>query len=186
MHTVAAVPQAMYFVGVHAILRSIGIINSSTKFAGASAGSVAGAMGCGDVSPDTFVRTIKGLSFVCGTVPVAGSDCKGSLEAIIRAGLLAELPMDIHTRCSNRLFVSVTKAEPNPAEDTEVKISTFPSRDAVISACAASAYIPGHAGPTTVTTAAAEVDVPVGYDGAAANPLPVPPGRYRQCPWVSH
>jgi hypothetical protein len=168
----------MYFVGVHAILKSLGIINSSTKFAGASGGAVAGAMGCGDVHPAVFMRTAKSLAFACGTVPITsitGSNCQGSLEAVIRAGLLAEFPQDIHTRCSDRLYASVTKAQLNPAADVEVKVSHFPSRDAVVSTCAVSSYIPGFAGPTTVTTAPS-IGVPVAYDGVATNALPVPPG----------
>lgn len=143
---------------------------------------MAGAMGCGDAHPAVFMKTVKSLTFACGTVPITGINCEGSLEAVIRAGLLANFPADVHTSCSGRLYASVTQAQPNPAADFEVKVSNFASRDALVDACAVSSYIPGFAGPTTVTTAPG-IGLPVAYDGVATNPLPVPPGESLHSLW---
>jgi len=165
----------MYFVGVTAVLKNLGIINSNTRLAGASGGSIAGAVGCSDVSNDLFIATAKALATSC-SVPGVGRDCKRTLDVVARAGLSSILPSDAHNTCAGRLFVSVTDAKANPAPDVEQKISSFSSRNVLIQALLASSYIPGFSGRSAVT-------VPTGlgtgaaYDGVCSNPLPVPPGE---------
>lgn len=151
----------MYFVGVTAVLKNLGIIDSSTKIAGSSGGGVAGAMLCSDVASDSFAATATALSIAC-----SGSNCRGNLQSVVKAGMSAMLPPDTHSRCSGRLFVSITEATGNPAADMERKISSFPSKSALIEALATTTYIPGYAGASTVTYPAG-LGVAAAYDGVS-------------------
>lgn len=151
----------MYFVAVTAVLKNLGIIDSSTKIAGSSGGGVAGAMLCSGLASDSFATTATALSIACG-----GSNCRGNLQSVVRAGMSAMLPADAHSRCSGRLFVSITEATGNPAADVERKISSFPSKSALIEALATTTYIPGYAGASTVTYPAG-LGVTAAYDGVS-------------------
>lgn len=108
----------MYHVGVTAYLRSLGIINSSVKVAGASGGSVAAAFSCSNTNTaqGTFRSAVVALSTACRLA----FNCKGSLDGTLRTSLLAALPASVGTDCSNRLWVAVTNAAANPATDTRV------------------------------------------------------------------
>jgi hypothetical protein len=151
----------MYMVGVAAVLKNLGLVDSSTKIAGSSGGGVAGAMLCSDVATDKFMSTATALSLACG-----GSNCRGNLQSVVKAGMSAMLPADAHSRCSGRLFVSVTEATGNPAADVERKISSFASNSALIEALATTTYIPGYAGPSTVTYPTG-LGVAAAYDGVS-------------------
>jgi len=177
----------MYFVGVSAILRSLGIINNTTRLAGASGGSVAAAMNCGNAPIPTFIAAASSLAGSCRIA----NNCQGTLDTVARTGLFAALPTDVHTRCRvspsvstspSRLYISITNARQSNT-DVEVKVSSFSSRTTVLNACAASSFIPRFSGtsvllqPLLFTTATSGLGVTRAYDGVCTNPLPRPPSE---------
>lgn len=174
--------QIMYHVGVTAYLHSLGIINSSVKFAGASGGSVAAAFSCSKASgaSGAFRSAVASLSVACRLA----RSCSTTLDATLRTSLLAALPVNVTTDCSNRLWVAVTNAAPNPAADTKVSVtvdvassSEGDQRVKLSAALAASSYIPRFSGPSSVTRPGADIGAPVAYDGVGTDPLPVLPGE---------
>ena len=191
-------PQIMYHVGVTALLRKLGIINSRVKFAGASGGSVAAAYSC---ARDTL-GVQKAFRGAAGTLaancrptvlnPLA-NNCKFTLDSAVKSYLFAALPGGVVTDCTNRLFVAVTNATTNreAVPDTRrfVTVSAQNTRLNVSEALAASSYIPRFSGVSAVTRPSSPIfggsTIPVVYDGVATDPLPVPPGEWgalsRQC-----
>jgi len=183
-----AVLQIMYFVGVSAILRSLGIINTTTRLAGSSGGAVAAAMNCGNAPIPTFITAASALAGSCRII----NNCNGTLDIVARAGLFAALPADVHTRCKvapftstspSRLYISITNARQSNT-DVEVKVSSFSSRTTVLNACAASSFIPRFSGigilplrPLLFTTATSGLGVTGAYNGVCTNPLPQPPSE---------
>lgn len=165
--------QVMYFVGVLSVLRNLGIIDSNTKVAGSSGGSIAGALTCASVSDDVSIATVSALASACR----GASSCRGTLSAVEMAGLSGILPGDVHSRCSGSLFVSVTEARANPEADVERVISSFDSKDSLVQSLLASSYIPGFSGRSAVMTPTA-LGTGALYDGVCSNPLPVPPGDH--------
>lgn len=155
------------------MLKHLGIINESTKLAGSSGGAIIGAFTCSGVSTDTAIATMSTLSNMCR---VSG-DCRHTLKALEAAGLAGTFSGDAHTRCSGRLFVSITEARPNPEADVERVISTFPTRSSLIESLLASSYIPGFSSRSSVMLPT-ELGVAAAYDGVCSNPLPVPPGEW--------
>lgn len=168
----------MYHVGVTAYLRSLGIINSSVKFAGAPGGSVAAAFSCSKASGAQGMcrSAVASLSVACRLA----FSCSNTLDATLRTSLLAALPANVATDCSNRLWVAVTNAAANPAADTKVSVTVdvassneTDQRVKLSAALAASSYLPCFSGPSSVTRPGA----PVAYDGVGTDPLPALPGE---------
>jgi len=108
--------QVMYFVGVHAILKSLGIITNTTRVAGASGGSVAAAFSCGGASTPQFMTAAVTLAGLCNT-PLA-NNCKGTLDSAVKTGLVALLPGETEEKCKDRLYVAVTRARQTAASAT--------------------------------------------------------------------
>lgn len=162
----------MYFVGVTAVLKQLGIIDSNTKMAGSSGGAVIASLHCSDVSTDIALGTLSVMSSICRS----SADCKHTLKALQIGGLANTYPDDAHSKCSGRFFASITEARPNPEPDTEQVVSSFPTRNSLIQAVLASSYIPGYSARSTVMLPS-ELGVAAAYDGVCTNPLPVPPGE---------
>jgi hypothetical protein len=176
----------MYHVGVTAYLRSLGIINSNTKFAGASGGSVAAAFSCSKATgaQSTFRSSVAALNVACRLT----FSCRGTLDATLRTSLLGVLPANVASDCTNRVWVAVTNATANPASDTRAFVTVDAASSGFLNASAqrarlseslaASSYIPRFSGPSSVTRPGANIGAPVAYDGVGTDPLPVLPGEW--------
>jgi len=174
----------MYFVGVTSILRSLGIITSNTRVAGASGGSVTAGMMCSNMTNPQFASIAKSLAVTCN-VPFPSLNCEYTLDTVARTGLNLFLPVDTAARCQGRLFAAITSATTKDilgrsVADPGVLVQNFTSKTQVVNTLLASSYIPRFSGVTAVTAPVSVItptgaSVPAAYDGVFTVPLPVPP-----------
>lgn len=162
-----------YFVGVSSVLRNLGVINSSTTFAGASGGSINSAVACAGVDASQQFDAARTTARSCRP----SNGCRGFLDAALHKQLQTILPNDAAQRCSGRLFVVVTEAQPRRQPDTPLLLgSNWTDNQQLVLALRASSYIPVQSGR------AATLKLPwlpgnvAAYDGGFTVGIPCPPG----------
>ena len=129
-----------------AILKQLGIINSTTRLAGTSGGAATAALTCADVPFQTQFSNLQAMATACRPTTPA---CQGFLDKQVDSSLSAVLPANAGGLCSGRLWVSLTQAKPDGQPDTNVLYgSKWSSTQEITSAVRLSAYIPGVSGPS--------------------------------------
>jgi hypothetical protein len=163
-----------YFFGVTSVLKQLGVINSSTTFAGASGGSINSAAACADV---TAARQFAAMQTVARTCrPTQG--CRGFLDAALQKQLQSILPPDAPQRCSGRLYVAVTAAQPRGKPDTSLLLgSEWENRRQLMLALRASSYILVQSGRAATMKLPWLPPPGACYDGGFTVNVPCPPGE---------
>lgn len=163
-----------YFVGVTSVLKHLGVINSSTSFAGASGGSINSAAACADVTAAQQFMAMQTVAHTCR--PTQG--CRGFLDAAVQKQLRSILPDDAAQRCSGRLYVAVTAAQPKGQPDTSLLLgSDWSNRTQLILALRASSYIPVQSGRAATLKLSWLPGPGACYDGGFSVDVPCPPGE---------
>lgn len=178
-----------YFAGVLAVLQSLGIINNTTKLAGASGGAITAAALCSGIPATRLYAANMDFTAHC-RVNMA---CRGTLDSAVKSYLDSLLPQagnvsytvgdaaaggrsNVTDWCRQGVFVSMTHALPNNlsgmGQDQAVLVTNFSSKQQLIDAAAGSAYLPFWSSPSGVTQFEG---LPV-YDGGLSYPLPCPVG----------
>jgi hypothetical protein len=163
-----------YFVGVSTILRSLGVINSSTSFAGASGGAINSAAACAGVDAPQQFSALLTTARSCRP----SNGCRGFLDAALHKQLQTVLPADAAQRCSGRLFVAVTEAQPQGKPDTSLLLgSNWTDNQQLVLALRASSYIPVQSGRAAALKLPWLPGAVSAYDGGFTVDVPCPPGR---------
>lgn len=189
--------SAFHF-GVGEALRSAGILDESTVFAGASGGTLAAVGFAAGLSGQELLEIQLSASRRAkevgrGRIPV------GRLHGILRDEIDNALPADWHKRIPGRIDIRVLRLWPKPSRDA-MAVTSFVDRADLIDCMLASGYIPGYIGlrPVLSWRRMGVIDgglvhaVPKG-DGLCVFPFLVPPenmgvehGREYICPLSSH
>lgn len=80
-----------------AILRQLGIINSSVRLAGASGGAAAAALTCADVPLQQQFSSLQGMAAACRPTKPA---CQGFLDRQVNGSLSSAMPANAAALCS--------------------------------------------------------------------------------------
>lgn len=86
-----------YLAGIHYMLWSMGIIDTSTPVAGASSGSLIAGFSCANVSEATYKQGFASMSAFCR----AHHNCQGILDAQLRQTLRGFLPPLAFKTCAS-------------------------------------------------------------------------------------
>jgi hypothetical protein len=171
----------LYLTGVSAVLKSLGVINSRTKLAGASGGAVQAAVTCAGADHARQYAAYSHLMAACR----ATHSCRGVLDTFVRAGVPVLLDDASAAACSGRLFVAVTQAQAGGQRDAALLLGPqWSSKAAMVDAAAASSYIPAISGASPVTRGLARYGIPAAYDGVFTDAMPSPPGVCGACSCV--
>lgn len=155
-----------YYIGVVEALEELGIITEDTKIGGASAGSLIAATyhsGIGSKAATEACLTLAAELRKNGT--------RGRLKSNLRTFLEKMLPDDVHERCTNKAYISVTRAFPRPRN---MLLSEYTSREDLIEALLTSCHIPWWFDNTLFTTFRGKLC----YDGGLTNFIPLPPTQH--------
>lgn len=155
-----------YYIGVVEALEELGIITENTKLGGASAGSLIAACyhsGIGTKAATEACMTLAAELRTNGT--------RGKLKTNLRIFLEDLLPADVHERCSNKAYISVTQAFPRPRN---MLLSHYESREDLIEALLTSCHIPWWFDNTLFTMFRGKRC----YDGGLTNFIPLPPTQH--------
>ncbi|KXZ42156.1 hypothetical protein GPECTOR_194g324 [Gonium pectorale] len=157
-----------YFIGVAEVLQQLGVLRpgGATPVAGSSAGSlIASSLACGltpDEMYDSFVDSVR--------------DCRANgsyrrLLDVVSRQLRDTLPSDAAQRCSGVATVCVTRLFPHPHPK---RVSSFTSRDDLISALLASCHIPRYFNGELTTQFRGRTAI----DGGMTALIPAPAGHH--------
>jgi predicted acylesterase/phospholipase RssA len=148
------------------------VINSSTKLAGTSGGSITSAALCSGMPPHQMFAANMAMAQRCR----AKDACKGFLASAVRDSMAAALPANAAQSCAGRLWTTATQAKPHHQRDTGVLVGpNWSSNGQILDAVVASSFIPGMSGGL-VTDALKAEGIPAAYDGGFTNMIPTPPG----------
>lgn len=136
-----------YYIGVRDTLRAARVVDDTTPWAGASAGSLMSAAECAGLDTHTL---LDALSVMASDLRANGT--RGRLRGVLERLLEERMPADAHLRVSGRCFVAVTRLARGVAVNGEAQaaapsraleallISEFNSRrdliDALLASCA--------------------------------------------------
>jgi len=163
----------LFFTGVTAVLKELGIISNTTRLAGSSGGSASAAATCAGIHPVQQYHSLKGMADYCR--PSGG--CRGFLDSVVTKQLHTILPLDAPQLCSGRLYTAVTTARPNGEPDPHMLLGgEWSNMDQLVSAVAASCYLPSLSGPAATTKLQWHPEAGAVYDGGFSHRLPCPPG----------
>lgn len=155
-----------YYIGVVEALEELGIMTEDTKIGGASAGSLIAA--CYHSGIGTKAATDACLLLAA---ELRNNGTRGRLKSNLRIFLEDLLPADVHERCTNRAYISVTRAFPRPRN---MLLSEYESREDLIEALLTSCHIPWWFDNTLFTMFRGKRC----YDGGLTNFIPLPPTQH--------
>jgi hypothetical protein len=164
-----------------AILRQLGIINKTTRVAGASSGAINAAQACSDTPPQRAFEDNLDLVFTCKP----NRNCQGFLDRALNATLSAKLSPDAGRLCAGRLWVSITVAKPDSQPDVNLLETQWSSRQELASTLRLSSYLPGYSAPSATLRLADRAAIGAGYDGGFTRDLPCPTGVFCLCVFCS-
>lgn len=144
-----------------------------------SGGSANAAATCAGVDPLHQYNMLKGMADYCR--PSGG--CRGFLDTVVTKQLHTIQPPEAPKLCSGRLYAAVTVATPDGKPDPHMLLGgDWTDTEQLVSAVAASCYLPSLSGPTATTRLHWKPDAGAVYDGGFSHRLPCPPGvlLYRQ------
>eukprot|EP01041_Mallomonas_annulata_P001676 gene1676-3241_t len=121
-----------HFGSMHSF-REHGFITDETKFAGTSGGALGALLACSNVDSKKGLETLISLS--------QNRNFKSNINMGLKDVMRELLPEDAVSRCNNRLFITVTRAWPQP-KIAPIIISTFESNDDMLDAVCTSCFIP--------------------------------------------
>ncbi|UXI15896.1 chloride channel protein 2 [Sarcoptes scabiei] len=128
----------LYHFGVASCLREYAPINHTTKFLGASAGSLAAlALAC-DVPLGASTTEILHVAMRARARALGPFHPSFDVNRIIYDGLVRTLPNDAHIKANGRLYISVTRM----SDGKNVIINKFKSKEELIKAIQCSCFIP--------------------------------------------
>lgn len=154
-----------YYIGVLEELRYQGKMKDDTPVAGSSAGALIAAVHASGLDTSEIFDACKDLARDCR---VRGTRYR--LREVLKRFLTELLPDDIHIRASGRTFVGITQLIPRFGSNL---VSTFESKEDLISALLTSSHVPLFMERSVVTSFRGKVCV----DGGFTSFLPSPPGE---------
>lgn len=155
-----------------AILKHLGIINKTTRLAGASSGAINAVQACSDTSPQQAFDDNLALVYTCKPQ----RNCQGFLDRALNATLSAKLSPDTGRLCAGRLWVSITVAKPDNQPDVNLLETQWSNRQELASTLRLSSFLPGYSGPSATLRLDDRAAIGAGYDGGFSRDLPCPPG----------
>lgn len=164
-----------------AILKQLGIINKTTRLAGASSGAINAVQACSDTSHQQAFDDNLSLAYTCKPQ----RNCQGFLDRALNATLSAKLSPDAGKLCAGRLWVSVTVAKPGNQSDYNLLETQWSNRQELAGTLRLSSFLPGYSAPSATLRLDDRAAIGAGYDGGFSRDLPCPPGASLAIPTES-
>lgn len=151
MHaTAAALPELRIHAraGVYEVLRALGVLTPDTRVAGTSSGALIATSHCSGLAPQKMVNDAMILIRTCRR-----TTCIGTLDSELRATTAVAFPPNAWQACRGRSWICMSQPGGSPAAPAEpLLVSDYNSQDELLSAAAASSFIPFVSAPALATT----------------------------------
>lgn len=128
----------IYHVGVSASLSRYAPHLLQQRILGSSAGALAGAALIGEVPLQLMAKNVLEVASLASMSLLGPFRPSFDLASVLWDGLEKMLPDDIHVRCTDRLYVSMTKI----SERSNLLVHHFQSRRELLEALRASSFVP--------------------------------------------
>ena len=133
----------VFYLGVIEAMKREGWMNHNSLLAGTSGGSLGAVLAISDIDTKVSLEAIIEMS--------KNKKFKSNIDKGLKETLGEILPLDIHTKCNDRLFIVTTKVWPQ-LERKPFIISQFKDREHLLDTVSASCFIPFYSTPNKFFT----------------------------------